>query len=79
MDDINGLLRGTDGKLSLRRILGAVAVLGGVALAFVATFQTGDWTRFIGCFASFGAGFLLVGLVTVQNIADAAKTVQGGK
>ncbi len=60
MSDINGLIRGSDGKLSLRRITGAIAIIGGVVLSFVATYQPGDWTRFIGCFACFGAGFLLM-------------------
>jgi len=73
VNDFNGLLQGADGKLSIRRILGLVAILSGLALAWVESFMLGDWTRFIGAMISIGAGFLMFGWVTVQNIADAAK------
>lgn len=69
---------GDDGRPSGRRILGTLLIVWGIALLSVGQFQSGDW---IGRIAP-GVVLLIVGaifwgLVTMQNIADAARAVKG--
>lgn len=76
---LGGLFHGPDGKLSGRRILGTVSILGGIGLEAAAQFQAGDiLQRLLPGAICLMAGMLMWGLVSWQNIQDAAKAIKGG-
>lgn len=68
---------GSDGKLSGRRIIGAICVAAGIVAGFIGMFIAGDWTRFIPMAAFIFSGLFLWGLITVQNIQDVVKANKG--
>ena len=72
------IFAGEDGRLSGRRIIGTLLIVVGSALLCVGQFQSGDIIGRIlpGSVAILG-GSLFWGLVTVQNMVDAAKAVKG--
>lgn len=76
---LGGLFHGQDGKLSGRRILGTISILGGLALEAAAQFQEGDiLQRLLPGAICLLAGMIMWGLVSWQNIQDAAKAIKGG-
>jgi drug/metabolite transporter (DMT)-like permease len=74
------IFSGEDGKPSGRRVIGTGLILLGSGLLIVGQLQTGDVVGRIapGSIALL-AGALFWGLVTWQNIQDAAKAVKGGQ
>jgi hypothetical protein len=68
---------GADGKISGRRIIGALCFIAGVAAGFIGMFIAGDWTKYIPFGGLIFSGLFLWGLITVQNIQDIAKSAKG--
>ena len=73
------IFTGEDGKLSGRRIIGTILIIWGAILLTIGQVQDGDIIGRVlpGSVAILG-GSLFWGLVTVQNMVDAAKAVKGG-
>jgi drug/metabolite transporter (DMT)-like permease len=77
LTEIRKLFSGSDGQLSLRRILGVFLIVVGVVLLIVAERPVDKelvslaWSlRGIGAMV---IGLFLIGLITIQNIKDIAK------
>jgi flagellar motor component MotA len=80
MSDINGLLKGTDGKLSLRRILAAILIVWGGVLETIGQTQAGDLLARIAPGAVLiVAGAIILGIITMQNVQELAKVAKGEK
>ena len=77
-ENMTGILRGPDGKLSGRRLLGTIALAWAGVLETIAQIQgLASWVGILPGAVLALAGLILWGLVSWQNIRDAAAILKG--
>jgi len=72
------IFSGDDGKLSGRRIIGTTLIFWGAVLLTIGQLQDGDIIgRILPGSVAIVGGAIFWGLVTIQNLTDAAKAIKG--